>query len=148
MNKKVLLLNGPNLNLLGTRRPDVYGATTLDEVVQEVQRRATELGFHLVPFQSNSEGALIDAIHDARTTCAGILFNPGAYTHTSVAIRDAIEAVELPVMEVHISNIHKREPFRHHSYVSEVAAGVICGCGTYGYVLALEALVHLLNEEP
>lgn len=148
MNKKILLLNGPNLNLLGTRKPDVYGRTTLEEIVQGVQQRATELGFDLVSFQSNSEGALIDAIQGARTTCDGIVFNPGAYTHTSVAIRDAIEAVELPVIEVHISNIHKREPFRHHSYVSQVAAGVIAGCGTHGYLLALEALVHLLNPRP
>ena len=146
MNKRLLLLNGPNLNLLGTRRPEVYGSTTLDEVVLQVRQRATELGLDIVPFQSNSEGALIDAIHDARTTCAGILFNPGAYTHTSVAIRDAIEAVELPVIEVHISNIHKREAFRHHSYVSQVAVGVIAGCGTHGYILALEALAHLLGE--
>ena len=147
MNKKILLLNGPNLNLLGTRKPEVYGATTLDEVVQQVQRRATELGIDVVPFQSNSEGALVDAIHQARTTCAGIIFNPGAYTHTSIALRDAIEAVELPVIEIHISNIHKRESFRHHSYVSQVAVGVIAGCGTHGYQLALEALVHLLNHQ-
>ena len=147
MNKNILLLNGPNLNLLGTRKPGVYGMATLDEVVQEVKRRATELGFDVVSFQSNSEGALIDTIQEARTTCAGIIFNPGAYTHTSVAIRDAIEAVELPVIEVHISNIHKRESFRHHSYVSQVAAGVIAGCGTHGYRLALEALAHLLNQQ-
>ena len=146
MNKKILLLNGPNLNLLGTRKPEVYGTTTLNDVTTTVQHRATELGFSTVPFQSNSEGALIDAIHEAKTTCAGILFNPGAYTHTSIAIRDAIEAVELPVIEVHISNIHKRESFRNHSYVSQVAVGVIAGCGTHGYVLALEALVHQLNS--
>ena len=146
MTSTVLILNGPNLNLLGTRKPEVYGKTTLEEVVQNVKRRATELGFDMISFQSNSEGALVDAIQDARTTCAGIIFNPGAYTHTSVAIRDAIEAVELPVIEVHISNIHKRESFRHHSYVSQVAAGVIAGCGTHGYLLALEALVHLLNR--
>ena len=146
MNKSVLLLNGPNLNLLGTRKPHIYGATTLDEVVREVRGRAKELGFEFVSFQSNSEGALIDAIHESRTTCAGIIFNPGAYTHTSIAIHDALEAVELPVIEVHISNIHKRESFRHHSYVSEVAIGVIAGCGVYGYILGMEALVHILKE--
>lgn len=147
MNKKILLLNGPNLNLLGARKPEIYGATTLDQVVQEVQRQAAKLGFDVAAFQSNSEGAIIDAIHESRATCAGIIINPGAYTHTSIAIRDAIEAVELPVIEVHISNIHKREPFRRHSYVSEVAAGVVAGCGTHGYVLALDALVHLLKKE-
>jgi 3-dehydroquinate dehydratase-2 len=147
MNKKILLLNGPNLNLLGLRKPDIYGATTLDAIVGEVRSRAMQLGFDVTSFQSNSEGAIIDAIHESRTTCAGIVFNPGAYTHTSVAIRDALEAVELPVIEVHISNIHKREHFRHHSYVSEVAVGVIAGCGIYGYVLGLEALVHLLQEQ-
>jgi 3-dehydroquinate dehydratase-2 len=146
MNRKILLLNGPNLNLLGTRKPNVYGATTLNEVVHEVQSRAADLGFDVVSFQSNSEGAIIDAIHESRATCAGIIFNPGAYTHTSIAIRDAIEAVEVPVVEVHISNIHKREAFRHRSFVSEVAVGVIAGCGVYGYILALNALVHLLKD--
>lgn len=137
--RRVLVLNGPNLNLLGTREPDVYGAATLADIEAMVERRAAELGLEVVFRQSNHEGQLIDWLHEARQTCAGVIFNPGAYTHTSVALHDAIKAIEIPVVEVHLSNPHAREPFRHRSYVSPVARGVIQGFGPHGYVLALEA---------
>lgn len=137
--RRVLVLNGPNLNLLGTREPGVYGAATLTDIEAMVERRAAELGLEVVFRQSNHEGQLIDWLHEARQTCAGVIFNPGAYTHTSVALHDAIKAIEIPVVEVHLSNPHAREPFRHRSYVSPVARGVIQGFGPHGYVLALEA---------
>ncbi|HLU92280.1 MAG TPA: type II 3-dehydroquinate dehydratase [Pedomonas sp.] len=137
--RRVLVLNGPNLNLLGTREPGVYGAATLADIEAMVERRAAELGLEVVFRQSNHEGQLIDWLHEARHTCAGVIFNPGAYTHTSVALHDAIKAIEIPVVEVHLSNPHAREPFRHRSYVSPVARGVIQGFGPHGYVLALEA---------
>lgn len=136
---KVLVLNGPNLNLLGTREPAVYGATTLADVIEMLQQDAVALGVALDSFQSNHEGALVDRIHAARTEGTDwILINPGAYTHTSVAIRDALAGVAIPFVEVHISNVHKREPFRHHSYLSDIAEGVIVGLGVQGYRLALQ----------
>ncbi|ORA31610.1 type II 3-dehydroquinate dehydratase [Mycobacterium aquaticum] len=142
--RRLLLLNGPNLNLLGTRQPEVYGATTLPEIEASVTALAAELGFEVRAVQSNHEGVLIDAIHAARADCAGIIINPGAYSHTSVAIPDALTSVELPVAEVHLSNIHRREPFRHHSYVSAVAEMVIAGAGPVGYEYAVRYLAGKL----
>lgn len=144
MTDRLLLVNGPNLNLLGTRQPEVYGATTLAEIEQSVSALAAELGFEVRAVQSNHEGALIDAIHAARTDCAGIIINPGAYSHTSVAIPDALTSVELPVAEVHLSNVHRREAFRHHSYVSAVANVVIAGAGPAGYEYAVRYLAGRL----
>jgi len=138
--RRLLLVNGPNLNLLGTRQPEVYGTTTLPEIEERVATVATEFGFTVRAVQSNHEGALIDAIHEARQDCVGIIINPGAYSHTSVAIVDALTGVELPVVEVHLSNIHRREPFRHHSYVSAVADVVIAGAGPLGYEMAVRHL--------
>lgn len=136
---KILLINGPNLNLLGTREPQIYGATTLADVEAAAKAQAQAAGAELVAFQSNHEGAIVDAIHTARTDGTGwIVINPGAYTHTSVAIRDALSGVAIPFIEVHISNVHKREAFRHHSYLSDVAVGTIVGLGTMGYTLALQ----------
>ncbi len=141
----VLLLNGPNLNLLGTREPEVYGHTTLAEIEATCRVRASELGLELDCRQSNHEGRLLDWIQEARGNHDAIILNPGAYSHTSIAIPDALKAVGLPVVELHLSNIHKREPFRQKSYVSAVAEGVICGFGPQGYVLALEAVAQLLK---
>ena len=145
MASNLLLLNGPNLNLLGTREPETYGASTLADVEQVAQAQAKTAGAQLACFQSNHEGALIDRIHAARTEGVDfIVINPGGYTHTSVALRDALAGVAIPFIEVHLSNVHKREPFRHHSYFSDVAVGVICGLGATGYRLALEsAMEHL-----
>ncbi|WP_205665095.1 type II 3-dehydroquinate dehydratase [Aquabacterium tepidiphilum] len=135
----MLLLNGPNLNLLGTREPAVYGATTLADVERMVREDGERLGVPVDCFQSNHEGALVDRIHAARSEGVDfILINPGAYTHTSVAIRDALAGVAIPFVEIHISNVHRREAFRHHSYLSDVAEGVIVGLGVQGYRLALQ----------
>lgn len=142
---RILLLNGPNLNLLGLRQPEIYGRETLADVVAACTALGAELGLEVVAEQSNHEGALVDHIHGARGTAAGIVINPGAYSHTSIAILDALNAFEGPVLEVHISNIHKREPFRHHSYVSSRAEGVIAGCGTEGYLLALRRVATLVK---
>ena len=148
MASEILLLNGPNLNLLGTREPDVYGADTLDDIVGELTERAADAGFELTSVQSNGEGDLVDALHAARTTAAGVVFNPGAYTHTSIALRDAIVAVELPVVETHLSNVFAREEFRHTSMLSAVCVGVISGFGRTSYRLALDALLdHLDHRE-
>lgn len=133
----LLILNGPNLNLLGTREPEIYGSTTLSDVEQLTTAAAEAAGFSTTCLQSNHEGALLDAIHAARGTAVGIIINAGAYTHTSVALRDAIAGVELPTVEVHISNVHKREEFRHHSYLSAVSSAVIVGAGIHGYELAV-----------
>jgi 3-dehydroquinate dehydratase-2 len=143
----VLVLNGPNLNLLGTRQPAIYGAETLDDVARRCRAAGERLDLAIDFRQSNAEHQLIDWLHEARTTQQGIVINPAAYTHTSVAIADALSAIEKPVIEVHISNIHKREAFRHHSYVSAVAEAVICGCGTQGYVLALERMAEILKSK-
>ncbi len=145
MPKLVTLLNGPNLNLLGLRQPEIYGRETLDDVAAKVSDLAEELGLTVRALQSNHEGQLVDWIHEARGTSAAIIINPGAYSHTSVAILDALHAYDGPVIEVHISNIHKREPFRHHSYVSQRADGVIAGCGTDGYLLALCRIASILK---
>ena len=142
--KKVLLLNGPNLNLLGTREPAVYGATTLQEIEMKLQAQATQAGAVLLYFQSNHEGDLIDQIHAARQEgVSHIIINPGGLTHTSVSLRDALAAVAIPFIEVHISNVHRREAFRHHSYLSDIAQGCIVGLGVKGYELALQfVLTH------
>lgn len=145
MAKRVLVLNGPNLNLLGTREPGIYGSETLKDVEAMCKAAAADLGLVLDFRQSNHEGELVTWIQDARKTADGILINPAAYSHTSIAIPDALKAVGLPVAEVHISNIHQREEYRHHSYVSAVAFGVICGFGTLGYKLALQALAEKLK---
>lgn len=144
--RSLLVLNGPNLNLLGTRKPETYGSTTLADVEQLVREAAASRTLDAVFTQSNHEGDLIDAIHAARGVHAGIVINPGAYGHTSIALHDALEAVQpLPVVEVHISNVHRREPFRHHSYLSPQADAVIVGAGVHGYVLAVAHLAHLLG---
>jgi len=142
---RILLLNGPNLNLLGLRQPEIYGRETLADVVAACTALGAELGLEVVADQSNHEGALVDRIHAARGMAAGIVINPGAYSHTSIAILDALNAFEGPVLEVHISNIHKREAFRHHSYVSSRAEGVIAGFGTEGYLLALRRMATLVK---
>lgn len=142
----ILLLNGPNLNLLGTREPEIYGHDTLADVEQLCRETAASLGFELRAVQSNHEGVLIDAIHEACTTAAGIVMNPGAFTHTSVALADAISGVQLPTIEVHISNVHQREAFRHHSFISPVASSIIVGAGVNGYKLAVQQLAHLLGR--
>ena len=136
----LLLLNGPNLNLLGTREPEVYGSATLADIETQLTREAQALGHQLSVFQSNHEGALVDRIHQARDEKVSfILINPGAFTHTSIALRDALLGVTIPFIEVHLSNVHARESFRHHSYLSDVAVGVILGLGAQGYSLALQA---------
>lgn len=144
MPDKILILNGPNLNLLGLREPDVYGATTLGDIERKCTALAKELGVDISFRQSNHEGELIDWIQQARDSFKGVIINPAAYSHTSVGLRDALAAVALPVIEVHISNIFAREEFRHHSHVSPVASGVICGLGTTSYTLALRAISELI----
>ncbi len=142
----ILVLHGPNLNLLGQREPGIYGADTLDTINQRLTQIALDRGHHLQSLQSNAEYELIDRIHDARREGVDfIIINPAAFTHTSVALRDALLAVDIPFIEVHLSNVHKREPFRHHSYFSDIAQGVICGLGAAGYELALDAALRQLN---
>ncbi len=143
--KKILILNGPNLNLLGTREPQIYGSDTLPQIMAELAQIAADAGAKLDSLQSNHEGVLIDRIHAARTDGTQfIIINPGGLTHTSVALRDALAGVALPFLEVHISNVHKREAFRHHSFLSEIAAGVLVGLGVNGYRLALQHVLSLL----
>lgn len=141
----ILVLHGPNLNLLGKREPGIYGVETLVDINSSLEAEARSLQIQIETFQSNHEGALVDAIQSALGQHHGILINPGAYTHTSVAIRDAIAAVDIPTVEVHLSNIHRREPFRHHSYIAPVAIGQISGFGSESYRLGLRGLVHYLR---
>ena len=145
MAAKVLVLNGPNLDLLGEREPAIYGRTTLAEIARNMRARAKELGLAVDFRQSNHEGELIDWIHATRKSHRAIIINPAGLTSTSIALMDALLGSELPVIEVHLSNIHRREAFRHHSYVSHAAVGVICGLGAQGYLLALEAAASLLE---
>ncbi|GGH18023.1 3-dehydroquinate dehydratase [Cribrihabitans marinus] len=142
---RVLVLNGPNLNLLGIRQPEVYGATTLEMIDAACHAHGEASGLAITCRQSNHEGVLVDAIHEARGTQDGIVLNAGAYTHSSIALRDAISSVALPVVEVHLSNIHAREAFRHQSHIAPVALGQICGFGAQGYILALDALAAHLD---
>jgi 3-dehydroquinate dehydratase-2 len=144
---RILVLHGPNLNLLGTREPGVYGSLTMDDINSRCVALGEELGVEVRCSQSNHEGALIDALHDARTSVDGVIFNPGGYTHTSVALRDAIAAIGIPVVEVHLSNVYAREEFRNKSLVSAVCAGKISGLGWRSYTLALRALVEMLDEK-
>ncbi len=145
--QRLLVIHGPNLNLLGTREPQVYGSTTLAEIDKMLVALGQELGLAVEALQSNHEGAIIDAIHGARGQFAGIVINPGAFTHYSIAIRDAIAAVDLPVVEVHLSNVHKREEFRHHSVIAPVVVGSIAGFGVESYNLGLRALASLIHHE-
>ena len=144
---KILVVNGPNLNLLGTREPDVYGTLTLEKINEELVLYAQSLGVEIEFFQSNIEGEIVDKIQQSRNDCQGIVINPAAYTHTSVAIRDAIAAVNLPSVEVHISNIHKREEFRKHSFIAPVCIGQIAGFGLDSYKLGLNAVVNFLSQK-
>ncbi|MCE9520830.1 MAG: type II 3-dehydroquinate dehydratase [Alphaproteobacteria bacterium] len=145
MAKPLFVLNGPNLNLLGSREPEIYGHTTLADIEAEARKCAGAHGLGIEFRQSNHEGELVDWLQEARVSASGVVLNAGAYTHTSVALHDALKAVELPVIEVHISNPYKREPFRHTSFVSPVVTGVICGLGAQGYSLAIEALATLIS---
>jgi 3-dehydroquinate dehydratase-2 len=146
MTHHILILNGPNLNLLGTRQPEVYGPTTLADIEQLCAAKAQALGVTMDFRQSNHEGVLIDALHDARGVASGVILNAGALTHTSIALMDAISSTMLPVVELHLSNIHAREPFRHKSWIAPVAIGQICGFGAAGYPLAIEALTSYLGN--
>ena len=146
MAPRVLVLNGPNLNMLGTRQPEIYGRETLSEIEALCREKARALGAEIAFRQSNHEGVLIDWIHEARETHDAIVINPAGLTHTSLSLMDALIACELPVIELHLSNPHRREAFRHDSYVSKVAAGVICGLGSHGYTLAIEAAVRLAER--
>lgn len=144
---KILVLHGPNLNLLGTREPEVYGAMTMEDINEKMIELGKELGAEIRYDQSNHEGALIDALHDARTWANGVVFNPGGYTHTSIALRDAISAIQIPVIEAHLSNVYAREEFRHVSMISAVCKGKITGFGWRSYTLGLRALVDILKDE-
>jgi len=143
----ILILHGPNLNLLGSRETDIYGELALEEIDRRLQQAGEELGLQVRSFQSNSEGALIDALHEARGWAAGVVFNPAGYTHTSVALRDAVAAIHLPVVEVHLSNVYAREAFRHESLIAPVCAGKITGFGWRSYLLGLHAVAEIIQGE-
>lgn len=144
----IVVINGPNLNLLGTREPEIYGKETLSDLDRRCAETGSALGLTVTCRQSNHEGEIVTWIQEARTTAEGLMINPAAYSHTSVAIRDALSAFDGPIIEVHLSNIHAREPFRHHSFVSGIASGVIAGCGSQGYDLGLRRLAVLLEDKP
>jgi 3-dehydroquinate dehydratase-2 len=144
--KQILILHGPNLNLLGQREPEIYGSLKLEEIDRQLVEAGKGLGLDVRSYQSNSEGGLIDALHQAREWAQGVVFNPAGYTHTSVALRDAVAAMGLPVIEVHLSNVHAREDFRRHSMIAPVCVGVIAGFGWRSYWLALQALAALMND--
>ena len=146
MPNQIHVLNGPNLNLLGLRQPEIYGHDTLEDIRQRLAARAAAAGCEIVMAQTNHEGGLVDLIHTARTDAAAVIINPAAYTHTSVAVLDALKMLEVPIIELHLSNIHARESFRHHSYVSAIATGIIAGFGASGYVMALEAVLEMLER--
>jgi len=143
--KHIMVIHGPNLNLLGRREPDTYGQTTLADIDSQLKKLGPQLGLEVSSFQSNHEGAIVDTIQTAVGNLAGLIINPAAYTHTSIAIRDALIVLTIPIIEVHISNIHRREPFRHHSYMADVATGQIVGLGVNGYYLALRAMAGLVG---
>jgi 3-dehydroquinate dehydratase-2 len=142
MTKSVYIINGPNLNLLGQREPEIYGTTTLDDIRAQCEERAAKNGQTVSFYQSNVEGEMVNLIHEAREKADALIINAGAYTHTSVALLDAVQTLSIPVIEVHISNLFKREAFRHHSYISQAAKGLICGLGPQGYLLALDSLLE------
>ncbi len=144
---RIYVLNGPNLNLLGKREPEIYGYQTLEDIAELTAARAADFGMDTRFLQSNHEGELIDWIHEARSDACAVILNAGAYTHTSIALHDALKALEMPLVEVHLSNIHAREEFRRHSYVAMVAKGMICGLGAHGYELAVEAIARLLDRD-
>lgn len=144
--RPVHILNGPNLNLLGSREPEIYGTSTLADIERMCATRLGEYDLEMKFDQSNDEGALVDMVQDARSTGGGLILNAGAYTHTSIALHDALQALEIPAIEVHLSNIFAREPFRHHSYISPTVQGVICGLGPKGYLLAVDAIATLIKE--
>jgi 3-dehydroquinate dehydratase II len=143
--KKILVIHGPNLNMLGQREPETYGYTRLADIDRELKRLASQWGLAVDTFQSNHEGAIVDAIQRSMGKLAGLIINPAAFTHTSIAIRDALIPLAIPIIEVHISNVHKREPFRHHSYIADIATGQIVGLGVNGYYLALRAMADLVG---
>ena len=143
----VLVLHGPNLNMLGRREPSLYGTDTLDEINSEIRHKAEQLNMEVECFQSNHEGALVEKIHDAVDGCKAVIINPAAFTHTSVAIRDALLLLDVPVIEVHLSNIYKREPFRHISYVADIATARVAGFGKRGYLIAMEAIAKMIENQ-
>ena len=145
LQKKILVIHGPNLNMLGKREPDIYGQQTLDEIDDQLHKLGEKLGIDLETFQSNHEGEIVNRIQQALGTCNGILINPAAYTHTSIAIRDALSLLDIPIVEIHLSNIYKRESFRHNSLIADIAAARISGFGAQGYLLALEGLAALIE---
>ena len=145
MSKKILVIHGPNLNMLGKREPEVYGSEGLDQINARLEKQAESLGVELDVFQSNHEGQIVEKIQAAPGEVAAVIINPAAFTHTSVAIRDALLLLDVPIIEIHLSNIYKREPFRHKSLVADIATGQICGLGAHGYILALEAAVNLIK---